>query len=70
MKRCKVLIPFHLIATDTIHVPGDIIEVSDKQLAKIKAIDENMVEVLADVVETEEEPAAEKPKAKKKPKAQ
>ena len=49
MKRCEVLIPFHMIATDTIHVPGDIIEVSDKQLAKILAIHRKMVVVLEDV---------------------
>ena len=49
MKRCEVLIPFHMIATDTIHVPGDIIEVSDEQLAKILAIRNDMVSVLADV---------------------
>ena len=55
MKRCEVLIPFHMIATDTIHVPGDIIEVSDEQLAKILAIRKDMVSVLADV----------KPKTKK-----
>ena len=59
MKRCKVIIPFHLKATDTIYVPGDIIEVSEEQLAKIKAIDENMVSVLGDCE------AAEKPKAKR-----
>ena len=55
MKRCEVLIPFHMIATDTIHVPGDIIEVSEAQLAKIQSIRKDMVSVLADV----------KPKAKK-----
>lgn len=55
MKRCEVLIPFHMIATDTIHVPGDIIEVSEEQLAKIQAIRKDMVTVLADV----------KPKTKK-----
>ena len=49
MKRCKVLIPFHMKATDTIHVPGDIIEVSEEQLAKIQSIRKDMVEVLADV---------------------
>ena len=49
MKRCEVLIPFHLIATDTIHVPGDIIEVSDEQLDKILAIRKDMVSVLAEV---------------------
>ena len=52
MKRCEVLIPFHMIATDTIHVPGDIIEVSDKQLERILAIHRNMVAVLEDVKPT------------------
>ena len=49
MKRCEVLIPFHLKATDTIHVPGDIIEVSEEQLAKILDIRKDMVSVLEDV---------------------
>ena len=52
MKRCEVLIPFHMIATDTIHVPGDIIEVSDEQLAKIQSIRKDMVSVLEDVKPT------------------
>ena len=55
MKRCEVLIPLHLKATDTFYVPGDIIEVSDAQLAKIRAINVNMVLVLGE---------AEKPKKK------
>lgn len=49
MKRCKVLIPFHLKDTDTIYVPGDEIEVSDEQLANIQSIRKDMVEVLAEV---------------------
>lgn len=49
MKRCEVLIPFHLKATDTIYNVGDIIEVSEKQLEKILAIRKDMVSVLADV---------------------
>ena len=61
MKRCKVLIPFHMKATDTIHVAGDIIEVSDEQLTKIMAIHRNMVEVLGDV-EEQEKPAKRKSK--------
>lgn len=70
MKRCEVLIPFHLKATDTIYVPDDIIEVSEEQLAKIKAIDENMVKVLGDVKPVAAESAAEKPKKTRKPKAE
>lgn len=49
MKRCEVLIPFHMKATDTDHVPGDVIEVTDEQLANIKAINVNMVLVLGEV---------------------
>ena len=49
MKRCKVLIPFHLKATDTIYEPDDVIEVSEEQLAKIQSIRKDMVEVLAEV---------------------
>ena len=54
MKRVKVLVPFHMIATDTDHIPGDIISVSDAQLAKIKAVNVNMVAVLGDAEETEQ----------------
>lgn len=82
MKRVKVEIPFHLIATNTVHVPGDVIEVSEEQLARIKAVNINMVSVLGDVEEpvqeenaeetTEEEPEQEAPKKRKpkKPKEQ
>ena len=49
MKRCEVLIPFHMKATDTDHVPGDVIEVSDEQLARIREINVNMVLVLGEV---------------------
>ena len=69
MKRVKVLIPFHLIATKTDHKSGDVIEVSEEQLAKIKSINVNMVEVLGDV-EAAAEAAEEKPKKKRKPKEQ
>lgn len=59
--KCKVEIPFHLIATNTDHKPGDIIEVSEEQLAKIRAVNVNMVSVLGDVVEQEvpEQPKVE-----------
>lgn len=61
MNRCEVLIPFHMIATDTDHNIGDIIEVSDEQLAAIRAVNVNMVLVLP----ADEKPA-EKPKRKTK----
>lgn len=71
MKRIEVLIPFHMIATNTDHNPGDIIEVSDEQLAKIRAVNINMVSVLADATEpaadTTEPAAAEPEKKQRKP---
>ena len=70
MKRCEVLVPFHLKATDTVYVPGDIIEVSDAQLAKIEAISRNMVSVLGEVKETAVEQEAPKKTRTRKPKEQ
>lgn len=61
MKRVEVLIPFHMAATNTDHVPGDVIEVSEEQLAKIRAVNVNMVSVLGDV-EEQEQPAKRKSK--------
>ena len=61
MKLVKVLIPFHLKDTDTDHVVGDEIKVTDEQLAKIRSINVNMVEVLG-----EAEVELEKPKKTRK----
>lgn len=58
MLRARVLIPFHRLETDTDHIPGDVIEVSDVELARIRAVNVNMVLVLGEA----EEP--EKPKKK------
>lgn len=73
MKRCEVLIPFHMIATNTDHVPGDIIEVSEEQLAKIQAVNVNMVLVLGEPEQEEpaqeEEPERTEPEKPKKRKS-
>lgn len=61
--KVRVLIPFHMSATNTDHVPDDVIEVTANQLAKIRAININMVEVVKEVEEPAE--AQEKPKTKK-----
>lgn len=66
MKRCEVQIPFHLKATDTIYVPGDTVSVSDEQLAKILAINKNMVIVLGEEPEETPAPAPKKRKTTKK----
>lgn len=62
MKRVRVLIPFHMLATDTDHIPGEVIEVSEEQLTKIRAVNVNMVEVLADVPDEAEKPKKRKSK--------
>lgn len=67
MKRVKVLIPFHSRATGKDQVPDDIIEVTDEQLAEIRAVNVNMVLVLGE--EKPKAKATDKPKADKKPKA-
>ncbi len=61
MKRVEVLIPFHSKATNKDHVAGDIIEVTDEQLAEIRKVNVNMVLVLGEVVKKN---AATKPKTK------
>ena len=49
MLRVEVLIPFHRLETDTDHVPGDKIEVSEEELARIRAVNVNMVAVISEV---------------------
>lgn len=49
MLRVEVLISFHRLETDTDHVPGDVIEVSEEELARIRAVNINMVAVLGEV---------------------
>lgn len=61
MKRVEVLIPFHSKATNKDHIKGDIIEVTEEQLADIRAVNVNMVLVLGDVVKKK---AATKTKTK------
>ena len=46
MFRVEVLIPFHIQSTGSDAVPGDVLEVSGELLAKIRAINVNMVWVL------------------------
>ena len=57
--KVKVLIPFHLTSANKDCVPGEVIEVTIEQLAKIRAINVNMVE------EVEEEEKPKKKTAKK-----
>lgn len=61
MKRVEVLIPFHSRAANKDYIKGDVIEVTDEQLANIRAVNVNMVLVLGDVIKKK---ATTKPKAK------
>ena len=63
MKKVKVLIPFHSVATGKCQVPDDIIEVTDEQLAAIRKVNVNMVLVFG---EGEEKPKAKAKKQKAK----
>lgn len=56
MKKVRVLVPFILGDTGEYLKAGKEVEVTDDQLARIKAVSPNMVEVLGD---------AKKPRAKK-----
>lgn len=69
MKRVKVLMPFHSKATGKNQVPGDIIKVTDEQLAAIREVNVNMVLVLGEAEEKGEKKPKEKAKGEKKPKA-
>jgi hypothetical protein len=59
MLRVEVLIPFHSRATNKDHKKGDIIEITEKQLADIRAVNVNMVLVLGEVIKKK---ATTKPK--------
>ena len=56
MKKVRVLVPFILGDTGELLKAGKEVEVTDDQLARIKAVSPNMVEVLGD---------AKKPRTKK-----
>lgn len=63
--RVKVEIPFHRLQTDTDQAHGDILEVSEEELARIKAVNINMVSVLGEVTD-QAVPATKKPTTRKK----
>ena len=62
MKRVEVLIPFHNKDTKVDQVAGDVIEVSEEKLARIREINVNMVLVLGDVEKEVKKPRAKKTK--------
>jgi hypothetical protein len=54
MKRVLVYIPFHRKETDEDCKPGDEIVVSEEELARIRAVNVNMVAVLGEAEEVPE----------------
>ncbi len=52
MKKCKVLVPFILGDTGELMKEGKTIELTDDQLARVRKVSPNMVEVLGDVKKT------------------
>ena len=52
MKKCKVLVPFILGDTGELMKEGKTIELTDEQLARVRKVSPNMVEVLGDVKKT------------------
>ena len=52
MKKCKVLVPFILGDTGELFKVGKIAELTDDQLARVRKISPNMVEVLGEVKKT------------------
>lgn len=49
MKKCKVLVPFILGDTGELFKEGGIAELTDDQVARVKKVSPNMIEVLGEV---------------------
>ena len=60
--RVKVEIPFHFTDLNADLVKGDEIEVNEQQLARIRAVNINMVSVIGEVEETKPKTRAKKSK--------
>lgn len=59
MKKCRVLIPFILGDTGELLKAGTVVELTDDQLARVRKVGPNYVEVLDDAKKP-----AKKPKSK------
>lgn len=60
--RVKVEIPFHFTDLNADLVKGDEIEVNEQQLARIRAVNINMVSVIGEVEETKPKTRTKKSK--------
>ncbi len=66
MLLVRVEIPFHRLATDTDQHHGDEIVVSAEELARIRAVNINMVSVLGEATEQAVPAPKKKPQARNK----
>lgn len=66
MARVKVLTAFRNKYTGALHAPGDILDITEERIEEIKAVADNLIEVIPEendeVVKETIEEAKEKPK--------
>lgn len=74
MARVKVLTAFRNKYTGALHAPGDILDITEERIEEIKAVADNLIEVIPEendevvketIEEAKEEPKKQKPRRKK-----
>lgn len=74
MARVKVLTAFRNRYTGALHAPGDILDITDERIEEIKAVADNLIEVIPEendevvketIEEVKEEPKKQTPRRKK-----
>ena len=74
MARVKVLTAFRNRYTGTLYAPGDILDITEERIGEIKAVADNLIEVIPEendkvvketIEEVKEEPKKQTPRRKK-----
>lgn len=74
MARVKVLTAFRNKYTGALHAPGDILDITEERIEEIKAVADNLIEVIPEendevvketIEEVKEEPKKQTPRRKK-----
>ncbi len=74
MARVKVLTAFRNKYTGALHAPGDILDITEERIEEIKAVADNLIEVIPEendevvketIEEVKEEPKKQAPRRKK-----
>lgn len=74
MARVKVLTAFRNKYTGALHAPGDILDITEERIEEIKAVADNLIEVITEendevvketIEEVKEEPKKQTPRRKK-----